>query len=126
MLILLNGLGFMALHGGNPEIEHGLPSWLMYFFWGAFLTLLTLKDNGAELAIGIHVANNVFTGIFMNYKGSALPTNTIFTAQELHAWFGLASYILIATAMYWILFRNYNPDPLPQTEPENTEPKSKP
>jgi membrane protease YdiL (CAAX protease family) len=121
MLILLNGLGFMALHSANPEIEHGLPSWLAYFAWGAFLTLITLKDNGAELAIGIHVANNVFTGIFTNYEGSALATNTVFTAQELHAWLGFFSYILTTVAMYWILFRNHIPEPLPQPDIETSD-----
>jgi membrane protease YdiL (CAAX protease family) len=35
VLITLNGLGFMALHFANPEIEHGLPAWLAYFAWGA-------------------------------------------------------------------------------------------
>lgn len=121
VLITINGLGFMALHAANPEMEHGLPSWLTYFAWGAFLTLLTLKDNGAELAIGIHVANNVFTGIFINYERSALPTNAVFTAQDLHVWFGLASYTFIAMAMYYILFRNGDPEPLPQLEIKNIE-----
>jgi len=118
VLILLNGLGFMALHASNPEIEHGLPSWLAYFAWGAFLTLITLKDNGAELAIGIHIANNVFTGIFTNYEGSALATNTVFTAQELHAWLAFFSYIFTAVVMYGILFKNHMPEPLPQPDIE--------
>jgi hypothetical protein len=106
VLMAMNGLVFMALHAANPEIEQGLPAWLAYFSWGAFLTLVTLKDNGAELAIGIHIANNVFTGIFTNYKGSALPTNTVFQAQEIHPWYGLLSYILSAAALYWLLCRD--------------------
>lgn len=121
VLILINGLGFMALHSSNPEIEHGLPSWLAYFAWGAFLTLITLKDNGAELAIGIHISNNMFTGIFTNYEGSALATNTIFTAQELHLWLSLFSYVLTAVVLYWILFRNHIPDPLPQPDIETSD-----
>lgn len=115
VLITLNGLGFMALHFANPEIEHGLPAWLAYFAWGAFLTLITLKDNTSELAIGIHVANNMFAGIFTNYEGSALPTNTVFMAQEIHPWFGLISYILMAAVMYWVLFRNHKPEPIPES-----------
>lgn len=105
ILILINGLVFMALHFANPEIEHGLPIWLSYFSWGAFLTFITLKDNSAELAIGIHVANNMFASIFVNYEGSALPTNTVLTAQEIHPWFSLFSYLISALALYWILLR---------------------
>lgn len=114
LLIFINGLGFMALHIANPEMTRGVSIWLTYFFWGAFLTLITLKDNRAELAIGIHIANNMFTGILTNYKDSALPTNTVFTAQEIHPWFGLISYILMAVVLYWILFRNHIPDLSPE------------
>jgi len=110
-LICINGLAFMALHFANPEIEHGLPIWLTYFAWGAFLTFITLKDNTTELAIGIHVANNMFASIFVNYEGSALPTNTVLTAQEIHPWFSLISYVLSAFALYWILLRPKPPTP---------------
>ena len=112
ILIVINGLAFMALHFANPEIEHGLPVWLSYFAWGAFLTFITLKDNTAELAIGIHVANNMFASIFVNYEGSALPTNTVFTAQEMHAWYGLFSYLVSACALYWILWKHPKSPPI--------------
>ena len=110
VLILINGLGFMALHGANPEISEGLTAWLSYFAWGVFLTLITLKDNTAELAIGMHVANNMTAGILLSYKGSALPTNALFTAQEIHAWYGLISYILGSAVLYWIFFHKTEPD----------------
>ncbi len=107
VLILINGLAFMIPHLSNPESAHGVIAWLSYFAWGVFLTLITLKDNGAELAIGIHIANNMFTGIFVNYKGSALPTNSVFMAEELRVWYGLISYIFVAVVLYWIFFRNH-------------------
>lgn len=121
VLVIINGLGFMGLHFANPEIGHGLPAWLTYFSWGVFLTILTLKDNGAELAIGIHVANNVCAGIFLNYKESALPTNAVFTAQEIHAWFELVAYVLSAIVLYWIFFQNYTPASIPQPIQEINE-----
>lgn len=107
-LVVLNALPFALLHFMNPEITaHGaVPMMAFYFVVGAFLALVTLKDNGAELAIGIHAANNMFAAIFVNYKDSALPTNTVWTAGTVNVWFGLIAYIISAAIMYYILFPN--------------------
>ena len=110
-LVVLNALPFALLHFMNPEIAaHGaVPMMAFYFIVGGFLALVTLKDNGAELAIGIHAANNMFAAIFVNYKDSALPTNTVWTAETVNVWFGLIAYIISAAIMYHILFRNQQP-----------------
>ncbi len=122
-LVILNALPFALLHFMNPEIAaHGIvPMMAFYFVVGAFLALVTLKDNGAELALGIHAANNMFAAIFVNYKDSALPTNTVFTAGFVNVWFGLISYIVAAAIMYWILFRNSQPTTPFYRANENTE-----
>ena len=113
VLVILNALPFALFHLMNPEIAaYGtVPMLAYYFVSGAFLALVTLKDNGAELAIGIHAANNMFAAILVNYKDSALPTNTVFTADVVNVWFGLIAYIISAAIMYWILFRSKRPVP---------------
>ena len=65
VLVILNALPFALFHFMNPEIEaYGVaPMLISYFVVGAFLALVTLKDNGAELAIGIHAANNMFAAV---------------------------------------------------------------
>ena len=109
VLIILNALPFALFHFMNPEIAaYGvLPMLISYFVVGAFLALITLKDNGAELAIGIHAANNMFAAVLVNYKDSALSTNAIFTISEVNVWSGTVAYIVSAAIMYWILFRNH-------------------
>ena len=109
VLIILNALPFALFHFMNPEIAaYGvLPMLISYFVVGAFLALVTLKDNGAELAIGIHAANNMFAAVLVNYKDSALSTNAIFTMNEVNVWSGTVAYIVSAAIMYWILFRNH-------------------
>ena len=118
VLIILNALPFALFHLMNPEIaKYGVvPMLVSYFVSGAFLALVTLKDNGAELAIGIHAANNIFAGILANYKDSALPTNTVFTADVVNMWFGLIAYIISAAIMYWILFRSSPRSRIPGSE----------
>ena len=118
VLIILNALPFALFHLMNPEIAaYGIVPMLAYYFVsGAFLALVTLKDNGAELAIGIHAANNIFAGILANYKDSALPTNTVFTADVVNVWFGLIAYIISAAIMYWILFSSSPRSRIPGSE----------
>lgn len=113
VLIILNALPFALFHLMNPEIaKYGVLSMLIsYFVVGAFLALVTLKDNGAELAIGIHAANNMFAAVLVNYEGSALSTNAIFTIGEVNVWAGTMAYIASAAIMYWILFRSKRPVP---------------
>jgi uncharacterized protein len=103
-LCLISGVAFMVPHLGNPEVTVNiflLP--LFYFTFGVFLAYLSLKDNGLELALGIHAANNLFTGLFANYQGSALLTPAIFTAAEIDAVYNFVS-VSIALALCYVWF----------------------
>ncbi|MYJ66519.1 MAG: CPBP family intramembrane metalloprotease [Acidimicrobiales bacterium] len=113
VLVILNALPFALFHLMNPEIAaYGVvPMLVSYFVVGAFLALVTLKDNGAELAIGIHAANNMIAAVLVNYEGSALSTNAIFMIHEVNVWSGTVAYIVSAAIMYWILFRSKRPVP---------------
>ena len=113
ILVILNALPFALFHLMNPEIAaYGVvPMLISYFVVGAFLALVTLKDNGAELAIGIHAANNMFAAVLVSYKDSALSTNAIFTISEVNVWSGTVAYIVSAAIMYRILFRNHKSEP---------------
>jgi len=101
----LNGLLFMLPHLWNPEVESGF--WLVmgsYFCIGTFLAMVTIRDGSAELAIGMHAANNLFTGLVANYENSALQTESIFLVTELDPTFGFIALVVITPVMYWILF----------------------
>ena len=117
-LIMLNALPFALLHLMNPEIAtYGIAPLLAgYFFIGAFFALVTLKDNGAELAIGMHAAINMFAGIFVNYTDSALSTSTVFFIENYNVYFSLIFFFVAAPIMYWILFRNHKPESIVETQ----------
>ncbi|HEX6387450.1 MAG TPA: type II CAAX endopeptidase family protein [Anaerolineae bacterium] len=105
ILVFLSGFLFMLPHLANPEVSAGpVLLALFYFSFGAFLALLTLKDNGLELALGAHAGNNLFTGILVNYEGSALPTPAIFTVSELDATFNLVASLVAMAVFYWLVF----------------------
>lgn len=46
------------------------------------LATITLRDGRLELAIGLHAVNNVLLALVANYEGSALMTESVFTARE--------------------------------------------
>lgn len=106
ILALVNGFLFMVPHLGNPELAASailLP--LFYFSIGAFFAFITLRDNSAELAIGAHAANNLYSALFANYTNSALQTESIFLVTELDAVYALASFWAMAILFYLVLLR---------------------
>ncbi|KAA3659842.1 MAG: CPBP family intramembrane metalloprotease [Chloroflexi bacterium] len=106
-LIVINGILFMLPHLANPEVASGPVLLALYYFGiGAFFAFVTLRDNGLELAIGAHAANNMYAAVFANYTDSVLPTDSIFTVTELDPVFGLVSFVVIAILFYVTLLRD--------------------
>ena len=83
---IIPSLLFGFFHGFNPEItEYGfLVMIVQYLFFGFLLGFMSIMDDGIELAMGVHVVNNLFGSIFINYKGAALQTYALFEITELN------------------------------------------
>lgn len=106
LLSFLNGVLFLLPHLANPELATGsILIGLGYFAMGFFLTLITLQDNGMELALGMHAANNLFAALFANYTVTALPSPSLFTVQVLDPVYSFVSLILGMSVFYMIFFR---------------------
>jgi membrane protease YdiL (CAAX protease family) len=106
LLAVVTGLFFALLHIENPEV--GSEFWLVmgfYFVFGVALALFTLRDNGLELALGIHAGNNLFTALIANFKGSAVASPSIFTASGFTPWYSLVSTLVGLVVIYVLLFR---------------------
>ena len=98
--VLISSLIFMLLHISNPEAK--VDTLLMlgnYLAAGLLFALVTIKDNRLELAIGMHIVNNVFV-LLVNTTVSALPVPPVFTVTTLDAGYGLVSSIAIALIFY--------------------------
>ena len=106
LLSFLNGLLFFLPHAANPEMAtHSILIGLGYFVMGLFLTLITLRDNGMELALGMHAGNNLFAALFANYSITALPSPSFFTIQTLDPVYSLISLVLGMIVFYLVFFR---------------------
>jgi membrane protease YdiL (CAAX protease family) len=94
--LFVTGVLFGLLHGMNPEImEYGF--WTMmsqYISMGLMFGIITLLDDGIELAMGVHFINNFLGVTLTTYKGSALQTDALFAVNEMNPSEGLIALII--------------------------------
>lgn len=81
--LVWTSLIFGLLHIANPEIEEmGYIVLLYYIGTGFFLGIMTLMDDGMELALGFHAANNLFTALLVTSDWSVFQTYALFKETE--------------------------------------------
>ena len=69
---------FGLLHISNPEVEKlGYIIMVYYIGTGLFLGILALMDEGIELSLGFHAANNLFTALLVTADWTAFQTHSI-------------------------------------------------
>lgn len=102
-----SSIAFTVPHLLNPEVaQHGVSVMAAnYFVLGLLFATITLRDGRLELAIGLHAVNNVLLALVANYEGSALMTESIFTARELDPVFSLLALIAATLVFHWWIFR---------------------
>jgi len=107
LIAVASSLIFTVPHLLNPEVHlHGaLIMAANYFVIGMLLATITLRDGRLELAIGLHAVNNVLLALVANYEGSALTTESIFTARDLDPVYSLFTLIAGALVFHWWIFR---------------------
>lgn len=104
--LLVPALVFALLHLPNPEVStlgwvYALPQ---YFLMGVLLGWVTLDSQGLEMAWGLHLANNLYTGLVAGLRDSALPLASLFIIEDLNPMVNLV-LIVIAGAVYLLLAR---------------------
>ncbi|MCC7362597.1 MAG: CPBP family intramembrane metalloprotease [Anaerolineales bacterium] len=109
----LSGLVFGLLHGANPEVGVDFwPAMAFYVLFGVALAALTLRTESAELALGVHAGNNLFAALFSTFKGSALPSPALFTANAFSPWYNLIALAVGLAVFAWLFARRPAPPPV--------------
>ena len=76
--LLLTSLIFGGMHIFNPEVgKMGYSIMVYYIGTGLFLGIMTLMDDGMELSLGFHAANNLIGALLVTSDWSALRTDSI-------------------------------------------------
>ena len=77
--LILTSLSFGFLHFYNPEImKLGSVLLVHYFATGLFLGIITLMDEGIELALGFHAGNNLLIALIVTADWTVFQTTSIF------------------------------------------------
>lgn len=83
--LIFTSILFGIAHSANPEVaEIGYITMVFYIGTGLFLGIITLMDNGLELALGFHLGNNLMAALLVTSDWSVLQTDAIFkyTAEK--------------------------------------------
>lgn len=76
--LLFTSVVFGLMHGANPEVDKLGPIIMVYYIGtGLFLGVITLMDEGLELALGFHAANNLITALLVTADWTAFQTNSV-------------------------------------------------
>lgn len=76
--LFITSLIFGLLHIANPEVEKlGYIIMIYYIGTGLFLGIMTLMDEGMELSLGFHAANNLFTALLVTADWTAFQTHSV-------------------------------------------------
>jgi len=76
--LIVTSLVFGSLHIANPEVEKlGYVIMVYYIGTGLFLGIITLMDEGLELSLGFHAANNLFTALLVTADWTAFQTHSV-------------------------------------------------
>jgi membrane protease YdiL (CAAX protease family) len=77
--LLMTSLIFGGMHILNPEVDKmGYSIMAYYIGTGLFLGIMTLMDDGMELSLGFHAANNLIGALLVTSDWSALRSESIF------------------------------------------------
>lgn len=75
---IMTSVLFGLMHGANPEMAKLGPSLMIYYIGtGFFLGILTLMDEGLELALGFHTANNLIQILLITSDYSVFQSPSI-------------------------------------------------
>jgi uncharacterized protein len=104
ILSAISGFLFMVPHFLNPEAKLNYPLMGLYYFSiGAVMAFISLRDGRLEAALGLHAANNLFSGLLVNYSVTVMPTPSLYTVNALDVTYSVIA-ALVGLAIFLVLF----------------------
>jgi membrane protease YdiL (CAAX protease family) len=108
--LVMTSIIFGAMHYANPEVSKmGNIIFVYYIGTGLFLGVITLMDEGMELALGFHAANNLIGALLITSDWSAFQTHSIFKdiSEPKASWDIILPVIVIYPILLFIFSRKY-------------------
>ena len=107
--LLITSITFGFLHFENPEIaKYGQSLIVTYMISGLFFGIITLMDEGLELAMGVHSINNIYGAVLVSFPASVFELPTVFRIKQYDAWLIFAIELVIFALFIWICAKKYD------------------
>jgi membrane protease YdiL (CAAX protease family) len=109
LVITIPAILFGLMHSANPEVKE-FGFWLtmpQYIIFGLIFGLTTVLDDGIEVSMGLHAANNIFVSLFITYKASVFQTPAVFTQLNIDPVMETLFLTLMGVVMVFILAKKY-------------------
>lgn len=86
--LIMTSVLFGLMHAFNPEVqEYGFLTMMpQYIVFGLIFGIATVLDDGIEVALGAHTANNIFLVIMVTHRSSALQSPALLEQQAVYPW----------------------------------------
>lgn len=101
---------FGLMHILNPEVDKlGYGIMVYYIGTGFFLGVLTLMDQGLELPLGFHAANNLTTALLVTADWTAFQTDSVYRdiSEPLLGWDVFVPVLVIYPILLLVFSRKY-------------------
>ncbi|HKJ47784.1 MAG TPA: CPBP family intramembrane glutamic endopeptidase [Christiangramia sp.] len=108
--LVLTSVIFGGLHYFNPEVgKLGDIIMVHYIGTGFMLGIMTLMDEGLELALGFHASNNLITALLVTADWTAFQTHSIFKdiSEPSAGWDVFIPVFIIYPIFLFIMARKY-------------------
>ncbi|MBV2196714.1 MAG: CPBP family intramembrane metalloprotease [Flavobacterium sp.] len=104
--LIITSVLFGIMHIANPEVDKiGYLIMVYYIGTGLFLGIITLMDEGLELALGFHAANNLVGALLVTADWTAFQTHSIFKdISEPSAGFDILTPVFIIFPLLLVVF----------------------
>lgn len=108
--VVVTGVLFGLMHAANPEVAtlgYGVMSY--YILTGLFLGIIVLWDDGLELSMGYHAANNIFAALILTNEWQAFQTDALWIdhAKPTFGWDVIATMLILQPLLLVLFYKRY-------------------
>ena len=108
--LLVTSLVFGLLHGTNPEVAKlGQITMVFYIGTGLFFGIVTLMDEGTEIALGLHAVNNITAAFFVTTDWTVFQTDALYidTSEPSVSWEMFVPVFIVYPIMLFLFSKKY-------------------
>ena len=108
--LVITSVCFGLLHGANPEVEKlGYITMVFYIGTGFFYGVTTLMDEGTEIALGLHAANNMLAAFLITTDWMVFQTDALFidSSEPSVTWEMFVPVIVLYPLMLLLFAKKY-------------------